>query len=394
MAVTINGSAPSAAQKASLVGAFDLQTGKRSRLKSAMDAWAAGYRTRPPIILGIGDSNFTGEGAGSGGPTNLNGAFAASPIQQMATALGTLNGNPVRNTMWFGEGNITANGASVALYDPRLTLGSGWAADSYSASILGARHLINPTSGSGFLTFNCGSALTDVEVHYPVNTTSLSTSVGIYASDNTLLGSMNQIGGAQGIASLKVTSSKLSDGIVKIRNDASGTAFIAGMIGWNSAEDAVIVGQGTWSGALVSDINNTIAPWAGTSYIKTILPDLVITGLTINDIVNSTSTTTFASGMTTLMGVISTYADSVLATGAPGGGTNYTSSTHWRDIERELIKVAAAFGSEFVSMHRVFDNYAALDAAGFAYNNVPHLTSSGYAVQASVLAEVVRGMAR
>lgn len=374
---------------AALSVAGALGSGHISKLKSSIYAFNQGYRTRPPIILGIGDSNFTGEGAGTGGTANLNNAFAVSPMQQTITALGgTLGGLPVRNTMWFGEGNITANSVAVNAYDPRVTLGTG-ATIAATANTTGGR-FIDLAVGSDFVTFNFGSALTNVEFHYRTDGVS-SAAVGIYASDNTLIATANQ-SPANSVAVTSASSAKFADGIVKIRNDGAAVGNIAGIIAWNSAEKSIIMGQATWSASKAADYAVVTSPWNGSGFLNTIKPEVCIVALTINDINATTAFATYGTSLAVTTSLAAAYGDLIAVTGAPGGGASYTTTLQHYLIQREVLKQAALYDGGFISMHSVFGSYAAANAAGLMFNNIPHMTAAGYAVQATQFAAALRSL--
>lgn len=364
------------------------QEATKWRLGSAIAARKAGLRTRPPIIMGIGDSNFTGEGAGTGGTALLNGGFAASPMQKILSHLTELGGLPLRNTAFFGEGNSGNNAIPVGLYDTRITLGTGWDRDASTGPIGG--RFIDGQIGSGFLTVNFGSPLDTVEVHYPTNTT-LSAALGVYASDDTLIGTINQ-SGALGISSQQFTSSKFADGIVKFKNDGAALALISGCICWLSTEKAVIVCQGTWSAATAATYAATTNPWTGLGHMSRIQPDCTIVALTINDINAGTVAATYGTNLATVLAVPALWGDVIVATGAPCNATNWTANSTWRTLEREAIKAGALYGAPFVSMHNEFGSWATANAQGYFYNNL-HMSAAGYSKQAQIFARVLSRMA-
>ena len=303
------------------------------RLASAISAYKAGLRTRPPIIMGIGDSNFTGEGGGTAGTALLNGGFAASPMQNIGRYATSIGGLPIRNTAFFGEGNSGNNSIPVGLYDTRITLGSGWDRDAATGPIGG--RFIDGQIGSGFLTVNFGSPLDTVEVHYPTNTT-LSAALGVYASDDTLIGTINQ-SGALGISSQQFTSSKFADGIVKFRNDGAALALITGAICWLSTEKAVIICQGTWSAATAATYAATTNPWTGMGHMSRIQPDCTIIALTINDINAGTVTATYGTNLAAVVAVPALWGDVVVATGAPCNATNWTATVSYTHLTLPTI---------------------------------------------------------
>lgn len=357
----------------------------QTSLASAIAAYKAGLRSRPPLILGIGDSNFTGEGAGTGTGTvpKLTGAFANSPVQQIKNYLPTLQGLRVINTAFFGEGNSSNNATPVAEYDPRLTLGSGWT-PSGSAQVIGGRFFETATT-AGDLTINFGERVDVVEVFYLVSATG-STTVNVKSSDNTVRGTFSCNNASSGYSYVTVTNSAFNDGIVKITNGAANSAYILGVIAYPTNEQVVVLAQSSCSSAKTADYAATTG-YAGLQPLWVIKPDFMLIQLTINDINGGTVIGTYATNWTTILDLASKFGDVVLATGGIGGGTNYTNGTY-RTYETQLYKSAGAYGYPVINMHRRFVSWAASNAEGYEYDN-NHRTAAGYAVQAQIFANAI-----
>lgn len=368
---------------------------QRSRFSSAIAAYKAGYRTRPPIALYIADSNGTGEGAGSGGAVpKLNGAYAKSPWQQTADVLasrGGLGGLPVRKTAIMGEGNSGANSIAVSDYNPMITLGSGWTR-SGSPGPIGGQFFISATT-TDYLTLNLGGPVDTVEVHFPQNTATLSTSVGVYASDNTQLGTFTNRNASAGVAKITVSSSKLRDGVIKVRNlDGAGSAYVTGVIGWDSTEKAVIMVQGTRSAGTTDDFANPSQAWNGIAHLATIQPDATMVALTINDINAGTATATYNTNLTKIGAEADKTGDVGFAASAPGSGANYLNSV-WTNIEAEVYKVARSFGAAVINMHREIVSWAAGNADGL-YFDANHGTAKQYGLIARLYADWLQALVK
>lgn len=360
-----------------------------SKLGAAIRAYQAGYRTRPPVIFGIGDSNFTGEGAGTSGAAMLGGAFANSPMQQTATLLGSLRGLPVKKTAVFGEGNSGNNSIAVSAYDPRLTLGTNWSRFA-SANTIGGR-LLQSTDNSDYLTINFGEAVSNIELYYPtiLSGDGPASSVGVYSSNNTLLGTFTNLAGSYSIGALKIAAS-LPDGIVKIKGITAGIVYVAGVIAYPT--NSIIIAQGTWSGSKVSDYASTALPMYGVGFLDLIQPDLTVIALTINDIIAGTSASAYNTSLSAIVAKAALTGDVILMTGAPGASANFTANNTWLTLEQEMQKVAQVYGCETISMHKEFASSAAIVAAGMSYNTTPHLNAAGYAKTAQILASRIRSL--
>lgn len=361
-----------------------------SRLAHAIRSYKAGTRSRPPLVLYIGDSNGFGEGAGTlVGSYAVGGAYPNGPFQQAANILGNLGGLPVTKASLIGDGNAAFYPSlTYNAYDSRVTLGAGWNQDTFT-NTLGARHFIGDP-GSGYMQISFGTTLDTCEIHYPV-TTGLSTSFGVYSSDNTLLRTINQAG-SDSITTATVQSSKFSDGIIKLKNNAgSGQGFLGPLLAWNSAVKSVLFAQAVWSGGVASQMVNDTAPWRSNGYVLTLKPDLTIIQLTINDINAGTSASTWVTQITDLVAKAALYGDVVLATGKPCNAANWTSNENYLQLEREMNKLAAIYGARTISMHSEFSSWAASNTAGYEYNAL-HQTASGYARQGRVFASVIQSI--
>ncbi|RKL14084.1 hypothetical protein BFJ72_g15390, partial [Fusarium proliferatum] len=79
--------------------------------------------TNPARLAIVGDSNVAGQGSGTGAD-GLVGAATTSLARRFMVKKG------VRTDSFFGEQNVTLANTGLASYDPRITLGTGWAPDS------------------------------------------------------------------------------------------------------------------------------------------------------------------------------------------------------------------------------------------------------------------------
>lgn len=359
-----------------------------SKLGAAIRAYQNGYRTRPPVIFMMGDSNMTGEGGGTSGARMMNGAFANSVPQKVADYLSSIKGIPVKKSATFGDGNSGIVGVALNDYDPRITVSGGWNRSANTGTI-GGRY-IETSDTTGQLVYSLGAGITDIEIYYPIVSAQGSTSVGVYNSADTQLGIINMATAAASIGVLKINSSTIADGVIKFKNLASGKAWIAGVLAYGPNQ--IIVAQGTWSGSKVSDYATLTSPYLGCGFLDLIQPDLTVVSEIINDINAGTTASAYNASLSTIASKAALYGDVVLMTSAPGGGANYTANQGWLNLEQEMQKVAGVYGCETLSMHKEFVSNAAIIAAGFSYDTVPHLTSVGYAKVANILAQKIRSM--
>lgn len=360
-----------------------------SSIRSAISSYVQDLRTRPIVIFGIGDSNFTGEGAGDGqgAVPKLNNAFGYGPIEQIATFLPTLSGLPVKTTSWMGEGNSANNSIVTSAYNPKITLGTDWVRTVGVDSSLVGKFFQGNANSAGYFSYSFGAPITHVEIYAIVNATN-SEAVGIYNSANTLITTINT-NGTDACTRFTVTGN-FADGIVKVKNNGAANCYLAGMIAWNSAEKSIILVRGSYSGSLVNSYTSTASIWSGMGFYPAIAPDLAIVSLTINDIVNSTTRANYNTGLTYIADFVCRYGDCVISTGGNGTNAAYSNGTSV-GIEAEAKLVAGKFGAQFVSMHKEWTSWAATNAIGQEYDG-NHRTRTGYVSQAKVYANVLRSM--
>lgn len=349
-------------------------------LASAILAYKDGLRTRPPVMFGLGDSNFAGNGAGLGTGTVPKWAGAASrgPFDQIKSQAPYVNGLRVIDTAFFGEGNCTSDGEPVAEYDPRLTLTGGWAA-SGTAETIGGRWL-ETANTTGELKVTFGQRVDNIEIYYVV-AGGASTSIQVLSSDGTVVGTFS-CSGTAGIARVDMSSAKFNDGIVRIKNNAAGSAYLAGIIGYPTNEQVAILAKGCWAGGQVSDYASTSSPWRGVAYHKLIKPDYTLVQLTINDITNGTNAATYGTTLATILDTLTLNGDVVFSTGAIGSAANFYNATGAAIIQQAKLK-CAAYGVPFINLHARFDNWTASNAKGYEFDD-NHRTYLGYTQQAAM----------
>lgn len=356
-------------------------------IRSAITAYKRGLRTRPPIIFGIGDSNFTGEGAGDGlgAVPKLNNAFGYGPIEQIATVVPTLAGLPIRTTAWFGEGNSANNVSTASEYNSKITLGTDWVRTvGVDAPLMGKFFQGNPNS-AGYMTYSFGSAITDVEVYVIVNGTN-SASVGVYNSSNTLIQTLNTNNATATASAFQVTGS-FPDGIVKFKNNGAANCYVCANIAWNSAEKSILLVRGSYSGAAVGDYTATTNVWSGMGFFPAIKPDLTIVSLTINDIFAGTTRSNYNTGLSYIADFVVRYGDLIVSTGGNGSAAGWTNGTS-QGIEAEAKIVASKFGAPFVSLHKEWGSWTATNAIGQEFDG-NHRTRAGYLDQAGIYASLL-----
>lgn len=380
MTITHNGSALSEDKKAELMSGFGIA--QPGRFSMAIRALKAGRRTRPVIALGMGDSNMTAQGAGTG-TNGLVGARALGPWVQVKTYAPSIAGLAVSTNSIIGDGNQTD--VPINSWDPRINLGATtpWTT-AVRESIAG--RFFDGAVGSDDLTLTFDAGTNRVELYFPQYTTGYSASVGVYASDGTQVGTFSNTAGANAVTAAQFTSTKFADGIVRIRNlSGASPARVFGGIGWDFAAPGIILATISSSNARWSYASGTANPWSGSGILNAIKPDLVYSALSINDIANGTALATLNSEMSSSASIITRYAEWICGTGAPPSVVGMTNGVS-QGIEVEMIKVASSYGADYLSMHRYFGDVS----GGADWFDWGHQRASGYAKQAEVLAKVLQ----
>jgi hypothetical protein len=357
-----------------------------SQIRAAVSAYKRGLRTRPPIIMAIGDSNFVGDGAGTSN-THYVDCFSRGPIAQLPSQVPMLADLPLSTTAWVGEGNMSSSAFAVTVtqYNPKLTLGSGWSRDS-STFGLGGFWMLGGPSTTGYLQYSFGSSVNNVEIYIRTSATD-SSSVGVYNSANTLITSFTAVAGAPGVAKITVTSALFTDGIVKLKNNAGSNFRVAGMVAWNSLVPSIIVVNAGYCAAATGQYATTTFAWDGMAFYPLFDPDLTIVGLSINDIIAGTARATYNTNLDYILTRCNDSGDLIVSTCGNGNIANYTNGVS-DGIAAEARIVAAKYGAPFVDMQKEWVSWAATNAIGYEYDDY-HRKEIGYTDQSRIYGEVL-----
>lgn len=362
-----------------------------SSLSNAVLAYKDGLRSRPPVVLGIGDSNFSGQGAGDGTGTitYMTNAFANAPLQKLKTHAPYIAGLEVLNTAIFGDGGANIVSAPYPEYDPRLSFGSGWAATVSTGDSIGGKWF-ESSATTGALQINMGQRVDVIEI-YTYEATSGATSVQVLNSADAVIGTFSCNAGSAAVKCVTINGSTLSDGIIKIKNNATGTAWVFGVIAYPTDRPVMVVCQGSRLGVKAADYASTTQLWSGVGHASVIKPDLSIVALTLNDIALPTTAASWNTSMVSILDKLAQWGDVAVGTGFVGGRANFT-NTVWKGIELQARKTCAAYGGLFVNMHSRFYSHASAQAKGWVYDQ-DHMNALGYNEQAKIYAAVVKRLA-
>lgn len=322
--------------------------------------------TNPARLAIIGDSNVAGYGSATG-TAGLTGAVSTSLARRFLTKKG------IRSDCFFGDQNIASTPVSLPVYDPRITLGSGWAPDGTDSQIFGGRHIKGAATPSGRLRFSASGSVNKFRVWYPT-LSGLNQQVGVYI-DGTLVDTINQ----DSAASLASKDYAVASGTHYIEFGATGAgdSFITGVETFDGTATPVAL-VGGYCGSRAVDLAASAQPWNHDPMVKTIKPDFTIVICTINDTTASTDPGAWYTNMEKVVKGASATSDGCLCVGfvpnnnaALGGIYSYDSKM------LALRSLAADYGWHFFDLRSaVGGSWARENDRGLAYDNL-HPNATG-----------------
>ncbi|MBB1651702.1 GDSL-type esterase/lipase family protein [Delftia sp. UME58] len=340
---------------------LQLDAASGSRFPGGFSRWAAAKArgaSSPARFAVIGDSNVAGEGAGSG-PRGLTGGAAASFARRLAGLLG------FQHASFFGDQNITVSPAvALSTYDPRLSLGSGWAPDASVSSIVGGRFLVAAGGSSGKLTFSPVSSVAGIRLWYPT-LSGLNTALSV-AVDGTTIDTINQ-SSSPSIAHRDYT---VSPGMhtISIGAGASGSAFVSGIECWDGSAAPVLL-QGGFCTARAVDLNVASNPWNSRPGATALAPDYALLYCTINDAIASTDVAAYYADTEALVRSLAATADGCLCVGFPASTAAVTSG-RYDAYAQALRSIAADANWSYFDARAVLGrSYTVASAKGYAFDN-------------------------
>jgi lysophospholipase L1-like esterase len=351
-----------AGAQAALASPTAVQTaafGSLSRFRSALAARRVGG-TSPVRILFPGDS--TSAGYGAVGSATYAGCAAKSFPAYFAQIL-TASGIPAQYASFCGAGcDETATGGTLPVYDPRVTLGSGWASTATQQGVLGRRYIRN-NSTTGVLSFAPGVEFDRIEI---VHTNSGQFTVDIGGA---VLATVN----ASTPLARTVVNCTAGTNTVNIAR-VSGDIFILSVNCYLSTGTTLSIINGGNPGATSATVANA-ATYNSLDAIGVIAPHLSVISLGINDINAQRSAAQFKTDMAAIIDKCQLSGDVALVSFIPFNSTYYsTFAAAYLAAYREL---AAEKGCLFVDQTARFGSYADASAHGYYFDNV-HPVAAGY----------------
>jgi lysophospholipase L1-like esterase len=267
--------------------------------RTALDrANAGGARA---TIACVGDSTTSGLGANILSATDDSRA-KAYPAQLAKVLFSKFGIKADANSIW-GDGNAP----DISLFDPRISLATGWAiSDTF---IAGGKAFINRSDSSGALSFKPSFPTDTLDVYYVVQPGY--GTVEVSTADVVNLAAQTAGAGGVGKLTVKRTLGAVTWDIRKAVG--TGPIMIAGIDAYDSAASNVSVWNMGCSGS-------DIATWMGGQFsavCPTLAPDLTIICLTINDWLAATPGEAYNMGIQALIDAAKKTGDVLLMVGAP-----------------------------------------------------------------------------
>lgn len=357
-------------------GASDGSTALGSLVK--WNAAKARGAANPARFAFLGDSNVAGQGSGSG-TANLTGAALTSMARKFAALAG------FNTASFFGDQNTALIPVAANVYDSRLALGTGWAADSTASGIFGGRFFKSVAGPSGRLGFAPGVSFTKFRLWYPT-LSGLNTAVTVYV-DGTLVDTFSQ----DGTTAFLYKDYTVSAGThtIEIGAGATGSAFVAGIETFDGATTPKLL-QGGWCGAKAADLNSAANPWNNRPGLVTLAPDFSLVYCTINDATGGTAGDAYYTNIEGLVAALSAVSDGCLCVGYPANNAAVLNGGY-ESFARILKAIAADYGWFFYDCRRDLGrSYARATAKGYVYDTV-HPNLAGHNAVAAGLYSFLSG---
>jgi lysophospholipase L1-like esterase len=340
--------------------------------RAALDrANAGGSRAR---IACVGDSTTSGVGANILS-ANEKSREKAYP-EQLSGILASKFGIKADASSIWGNGNVP----DISRFDPRISLGVGWAiSDTF---IAGGWAFVNRLDADGALSFKPSFATDTLDVYYVLKPGFGTVEVSTGATVNLAA----EAAGAGGVGIGKLTAKRtLNNAAWDIRKvDGTGPIMIAGVDAYDSSSSNVSV----WNmGSSGSDISTWMAGQF-TTVAPSLAPDLTIICLTINDWVAGTASGKYNAGIQALIDAAKKTGDVLLMVGVPtrdGDAAPVARQKIYADYIRTL---ASKNNVPLVDMVYNWKSQESVQDKGYYFDGM-HPSAQGYLEIATTVADFI-----
>ena len=357
-------------------GLFNLNASSLPHWRAAMARVRNGSGRGRIVVLG--DSTSMGEGAGTGGSSNLNAAFVQGWPEQMGPILSkqiAANTNAI-----FGDQG-TYSYVAYNTYDPRVTLGANWALANINA-IGGNTWVYNTGAVNNFAFTPVGSVDTAVVCF----TSGGGGTAAVNVDGGSTLGTIGT-GSAAQCNTYTFTAGAHTINLVPSNN---GALYVLGVIAYLSTTPAVDIIQDGVIAATVSNFNYSAQPYNILPELSLISADLTIIDLTVNDSNNnglSYLPTYVATVQAMITGAKTGGSDVMLISGPPSNTANATNGT-LASYNAALQQLALTNNVPLLSFSNRWTSYAVTNPI-FPYYDGLHPGKTGYSDMASAVAQAL-----
>lgn len=369
---------------AALVGAGVIETkapifARFPKFSAKVSAMLSGGDDVP--VVETGDSTTAAMSAITAG--SLDGA---KPVSTPTVFAQLLNAAGYRaHSLTFNGENGTTGGASLALYDPRISFGNAadWTSASMTlgkamnrTSVSGSRFIFTPgveTDSAEFIIANGGACV-----------------AGVYLDGGgTAIATINQLAGNASYQKVIVTYPRGVHTIELARISGSGTFYPAAGRFKDSTKKSIIVHNGGWPSGKVADIAGTTDAWGPRYILAELRPAITIINIGINDRATIGDGVAFKAQYQTLIDTARSVDSEVLAV-VPNPQTSDSGGPAMRQYVREI---AAANNVPIADIFARWGSGAAAQAAGLLSSDGVHRTALGNADVAQLYMDVLQSAA-
>lgn len=333
--------------------------------RAAVAAANAGTGPRKTLLV-VGDSTTMGQGSGTGGSGNLNGAYPNDWVSGLATKLKAKVPTCFNTVL-----NSQASAIAYPTYDPRVTLGANWT--NTQGSFAGTMFKYTTGAVNNF-TFTPTDAFdTIIVTAVQINGNGTAT---INVDGGSSLGTISFSNAPQRLFKYTFTVPKGTHTINIVPNNDA-TFFLPMVQTYDSTTPAIDIVQAGSAGATAQTFVPSTNVWDPLNFLKFIAPVLTIIDLTINDSNSQTLLATYSANIQTIITAAKLSGDVMLMVGPPSNtiqATNGTLDTYIAALQTLAASNGCSLG---VNMKALWGSYLAIQGT-FPYFDGLHCQQSGY----------------
>jgi hypothetical protein len=280
------------------------------------------------------------------------------------------------------SGSRIADGGAlpnIQTYDTRVVAGGSYAPVGAVATLGGGTYNNNSVISTAW-TFTPTTSVDSFDFYSLQNTGHGTMSIAINGGSAT---SINANGSSAVIKTTKTSTLGASTFQV---TPLTGNTYFIGVIGYNSAVKEVSVLNASVNGATMATFANNGSFLAPIAVIGNMAPDLTIIDCTVNDSINGTSLATYQTNLQAVIDAAKVTGDVILLGGAPVSTISMAAQV---GVNSMLAAVAAKNSMNYISMLDLWQTRAAMVTAGYDAGDGVHITSTGLAAQAALLAPIL-----